>query len=109
VIRAFEIFFFALLCNFENFVGAALLFVEKVERVANHDEFEIGRGRARDDTAARVFEEDALGSGLFLKLFRLATEWFVEHLLGVGEAEERGSTAAGSFGDAEGVACAGTG
>jgi len=61
-----EIFFFALLRDFENFVGAALFFVQKIERVANHDEFEICGGGTRDHGAARVFEENALGSGLLL-------------------------------------------
>ena len=102
-----EIFFFALLRDFENFVGAALLFVEKIERVANHDEFEICGGGARDDGAARVFEKNSLRSGLLLKFFRLTAERFVDHLLGVGEAEERGRAAARSFRNAEGVACAG--
>lgn len=34
-----EIFFFALLRDFEDFVGAALFFLEEIERVAHHDEF----------------------------------------------------------------------
>ena len=103
----FEIFFFALLGDFQNFVGAALFFTEEVERVANHDEFEIRGGGARDDGAAHVFKKDALRFGLLLEFFRLAAKWFVNDLLGVSEAEERGGAAAGSFGDAEGVACAG--
>ena len=55
-----EIFFFTLLGDFENFVGASLLFVKKVERVANHDELEICGSGARNYRAARVFEKDAL-------------------------------------------------
>ncbi len=84
-----EIFFFALLRDFENFVGAALFFLEEIERVADHDEFEIRGGSPRDHGgAARVFKEDALGLGLFLKFFGLAAEWFVDDLLRVTEAEE---------------------
>jgi hypothetical protein len=39
----------------------------------------------------------------------LAAQGFVDDLLRVGEAEERGGSAAGSFGNAEGIACAGAG
>jgi hypothetical protein len=64
--RKLEILFFALLRDFENFVGAALFFMKKIQRVTNHDELEIRGGGARDDGAASVFEKDALGFGLLL-------------------------------------------
>lgn len=40
---------------------------------------------------------------MLLQFFRLAAEWFVDDLLGVGETEERGGTPAGSFRNAESV------
>src|SRR6267142_1207272 len=71
-------------------------------------EFQIAHRRARDHAVPHLFHHDLLRLGLLLHLFCLAPQRLIEHLLGVGNAEDGGRASSRRFRNPVGIARAGT-